>query len=155
MTVTGTGTGTTVSEDGSDSGTDTSGCPRPAAAAPFTDLGEVSAPQRDDIARVYGLGVTEGTTATTFSPADPVTRAQMASFLARLHKAVTGSDAGVVAAPFTDLGEVSAPQRDDIARVYGLGVTEGTTATTFSPADPVTRAQMASFLARYIRQASV
>lgn len=37
------------------------------------------------------LGVARGTTATTFSPSQPVTRAQMATFLARFHQALTGS----------------------------------------------------------------
>jgi hypothetical protein len=42
---------------------------------------------KDSVARIYGLGITTGTTATTYSPADPVTREQMASFLARLFRA--------------------------------------------------------------------
>ena len=40
---------------------------------------------------IYGLGITTGTTPTTYSPAANVTRAQMATFLALLYKAATGT----------------------------------------------------------------
>ena len=116
----------------------------PVVDTPFTDIAGSSA--RDHIARVYGLGITGGTTATTYSPAADVTRAQMAAFLSRLYTAITGVTAPVVDTPFTDIADSSA--RDHIARVYGLGITGGTTATTYSPAADVTRAQMAAFLSR-------
>ena len=47
----------------------------------------------DDIACIYVLGITTGTSPTTYSPGADVTRAQMASFLARLYKATTETDA--------------------------------------------------------------
>jgi hypothetical protein len=97
--------------------------------------------------------VTTGTSATTYSPKDNVTREQMASFLARLYGALTGGLAPVVSTPFTDLATASAFAREDIARIYGLGITTGTSATTYSPKDNVTREQMASFLARLFRVA--
>ena len=116
----------------------------PVVDTPFTDIAGSSA--RDHIARIYGLGITGGTTATTYSPADDVTRAQMAAFLSRLYTAISGVTAPVVDTPFADIADSSA--RDHIARIYGLGITGGTTATTYSPADDVTRAQMAAFLSR-------
>ena len=116
----------------------------PVVDTPFIDIAGSSA--RDHIARIYGLGITGGTTATTYSPADDVTRVQMAAFLSRLHTAITGVTAPVVDTPFIDIADSSA--RDHIARVYGLGITGGTTATTYSPAADVTRAQMAAFLSR-------
>ena len=106
-----------------------------------------TSPTYNDIGRIYGLGITTGTTPTTYSPANNVTRAQMASFLARLYKATTGTDAPVADTPFTDVATTS-PAYNDIGRIYGLGITTGTTPTTYSPANNVTRAQMASFLAR-------
>ena len=55
----------------------------PTDAAPFTDVpGDHWA--RWGINCFYGLELTTGTTATTFEPDQPVTRAQMAVFLARL-----------------------------------------------------------------------
>ena len=41
----------------------------------------------DDIARIYGIGITTGTSATTYSPGDHVTREQMAAVLSRLYTA--------------------------------------------------------------------
>ena len=112
---------------------------------PFVDVSEKSFAY-DDVACIFSLEVTRGTSPSTFSPDDPVTRAQMAAFLARLYSAVTGAPAPVVTHPFSDLAGSFAD--DDIARIYGLGVTRGTGSSTFSPKTPVTRAQMASFLAR-------
>ncbi len=43
---------------------------------------------KDDIARLYGLEITTGTSATTYAPKDFVTREQMAAFLARLLRAI-------------------------------------------------------------------
>ncbi|MEZ5168509.1 MAG: S-layer homology domain-containing protein, partial [Acidimicrobiales bacterium] len=113
---------------------------------PFVDVPATSF-ARADIRCIYHLGVTTGTSPTTYSPAADVTREQMASFLARLYKVMTGTNAPVAAHPFTDVPTGSFA-RDDIGRIYGLGITTGTTPTTYSPNDPVTREQMASFLAR-------
>ena len=124
----------------------TTGTEAPIADTPFTDV-ETTSSAYNDIGRIYGLSITTGTTATTYSPALNVTRAQMASFLARLYKALTGTDASIAETPFTDVATTSSAY-NDIGRIYGLGITIGTTATTYSPALNVTRAQMASFLAR-------
>ena len=113
---------------------------------PFVDVLESSS-EAQAIACIYALGITTGTTPTTYSPATNVNRAQIASFLARLYKAVTGTDAPVADTPFTDV-ETTSSTYDDIGRIYGLGITTGTTPTTYSPATNVNRAQMASFLAR-------
>ncbi|MDP7446913.1 MAG: S-layer homology domain-containing protein, partial [Candidatus Thalassarchaeaceae archaeon] len=51
--------------------------------------------------------------------------------------------------PFTDTTTNWAST--DIACVYGLGIDTGTTATTFSPGDTLTRADMATILAPTIR----
>ncbi len=124
----------------------TTGTDAPIADTPFTDVVTTSSAY-DDIGRVYGLGITTGTSPTTYSPAADVTRAQMASFLARLYKATTGTDAPIADTPFTDVVTTSSAY-DDIGRIYGLGITTGTSPTTYSPAADVSRAQMASFLAR-------
>ncbi|MCY4495323.1 MAG: S-layer homology domain-containing protein, partial [Acidimicrobiaceae bacterium] len=121
----------------------------PVVNTPFNDIAE-SPTHADNIARVYGLGITTGTSDTTYSPQDPVTRAQMASFLARLYEVLNGEAAPIVNTPFNDIA-TSPTHADDIARVYGLRVTNGTSDTTYSPQDPVTRAQMASFLTRLYR----
>ena len=122
------------------------GTDAPVADTPFTDV-ETTSSTYDDIGRIYGLGITTGTNPTTYSPATNVNRAQMASFLARLYKAATGTDAPVADTPFTDV-ETTSSTYDDIGRIYGLGITTGTNPNTYSPATNVNRAQMASFLAR-------
>ena len=53
-------------------------------------------------------------------------------------------------APFTDVESTSFAY-DDVGRIYGLDITQGTSPTTYSPGDFVTREQMAAFLARLIR----
>lgn len=117
---------------------------------PFTDVpaGSFAAA---DIRCIYGLGITTGTTPTTYSPADNVTREQMASFLARLWRSA-GGGCPTAATPFTDISPTSFAAAD-IRCIYGLGFTTGTTPTTYSPKDTVTREQMASFLARVWRGA--
>ena len=123
----------------------TTGTEAPIADTPFTDVATTS-PTYNDIGRIYGLSITTGTSPTTYSPGANVTRAQMASFLARLYKATTETDAPIADTPFTDVATTSSAY-NDIGRIYGLGITTGTTPTTYSPATNVTRAQMASFLA--------
>ena len=112
----------------------------------FTDV--AGDPNEDDIARIAGLEITTGTTPTTYSPNDPVIRVHMALFLTRLYKAVAGSDAPAGTTEFTDIGERSAEQQAAIGQIFALGVTTGTTDTTYSPSNNVTREQMASLVAR-------
>ena len=130
------------------------GTEAPAVPVPFNDIDTASFTHRDDIARIYGLGITTGTTPTTFSPLGNVTRQQMASFLTRLYTLATGEAVPVVASPFDDIAAASVSHRDDIAGIYGLEITNGTSPTTYSPLGNVTRQQMASFMARLYRAAS-
>ena len=115
------------------------------AATPFTDLSPTSFATAD-VACIYDLGVTTGTGSSTYSPADFVTREQMAAFLGRLWRA-SGRTCSSAATPFTDLSPTSFATVD-VACIYDLGVTTGTGSSTYSPADFVTREQMAAFLGR-------
>ena len=124
----------------------------PGGPTPFTDVASTSF-AFTDVACIYALGITTGTGPTTYSPIDFVTREQMASFLARLWRALD-LVCPVGALPFADVSAGSFA-RDDIVCIHGLGVTTGTSPTTYSPDDFVTREQMASFLARLWRAASV
>ncbi|MDE0289535.1 MAG: ExeM/NucH family extracellular endonuclease [bacterium] len=121
----------------------------PVAETPFTDLGTASAAHRDNIRRIHGLGITEGTSPTTFSPLMPVSLQQAASFLARLYEAVEGEEPPVVEPPYADLGTASAAHRDDIRRIYGLGIIAGGPLTTASPDACVSRGRTATLLARF------
>ena len=106
---------------------------------PFTDV-STGAYYYDAVLWAVANGVTNGTSATTFSPDVTVTRAQMVTFLWRSHGAprATGSN------PFTDVS-ADAYYYDAVLWAVANGVTNGTTATTFSPNAPVTRAQAVTF----------
>jgi uncharacterized protein YkwD len=108
-------------------------------STPFTDIG--GSLYGGDIDWLYRQGITTGCTATSYCPGDPVTRAQMASFLDRaLHLPDTGTDF------FRD--DDGTIHEAAINRLAAAGVTTGCRAGSFCPSGNVTRDQMASFLAR-------
>ena len=93
----------------------------------------------------------------TFSPRAAVRRDQMAAFITRLQDVLADvsdddddDDTNVEAfdrdadEPFTDTDS------PEVAAVFDAGIALGTSATTFDPAAPVTRAQMAGFLSRHV-----
>ena len=88
-------------------------------------------------------GVTNGTSATTFSPDMTCTRAQMVTFLWRAN----GSPKAAGANPFTDV-QAGSYYYDAVLWAVEKGITSGTSATTFSPDMTVTRAQTVTFLHR-------
>ncbi len=116
--------------------------------AGFTDVpaGHTNAGDIDCIAY---YGITQGTSATTYSPLMSVTREQMALFLTRL-AGLVGID--MVSDPddagFTDIGDLSDESQTAINQLADLGITQGTSVTTYSPGDAVTRGHMALFVAR-------
>ena len=105
----------------------------------FTDVSE-DAYYADAVLWAVANGVTYGTSATTFSPDMAVSRAQMVTFLWRAH----GSPKATGANPFTDVS-TSDYYYDAVLWAVANGVTNGTSATTFSPDAPVTRAQAVTF----------
>ncbi|MEM8705321.1 MAG: S-layer homology domain-containing protein [Actinomycetota bacterium] len=88
-------------------------------------------------------GITTGTTPTTFSPVDTVTRGQLATFLYRL----AGEPEVEPSEQFADVppGQF---YTEAVAWMVEFGITNGTSPTTFSPVDVVTRGQIATFLYR-------
>ena len=106
---------------------------------PFTDI--AGTPFEDDIVWLWEEGITTGCTATKFCPKDPVTRGQMATFLARALDLPPASGDH-----FTD--DNGTAHEDNINRLFEAGITTGCTATKFCPKDPVTRGQMSTFLDR-------
>ena len=115
----------------------------------FTDI--AGNPHAVAIRAVAGAGITLGCTedGTMFCPADPVTRDQMASFLARALKLSVPTDPNV--GRFEDI--VGNPHADDIRAIAAEGITNGcnTAGTLYCPYTFVTRGQMASFLARALK----
>ena len=115
------------------------------AGAPFEDIDDLQLAA--DAGCLRGVGITAGTTATTFSPESPVTRAQTATLLARVWE-LSGRDCPDGGAlPFDDVAAGSV-HHDGIMCLRALGITSGTSASTFSPDRDVTRAEFATMLAR-------
>jgi hypothetical protein len=122
-----------------------SACPGDSApAAGFTDTTST------DVDCIKTLGVTQGTTATTYEPNANIPRWQMALFIHRMFTSTGMLAAGLTPVPaFTDTSGLSTEIQAAITALASHGITAGTTATTFSPNDNVTREQMAMFLSRF------
>lgn len=97
-----------------------------------------------------------------FRPSDPVTRGEMAELLVRalglkgaaeqVRQLWASRDSAFTAAiPFTDVAGEEAPY---IQIAYTIGMTNGTSATTFSPDSTATRAQAAAMLVRIYEKIS-
>ena len=106
---------------------------------PFADV-STSDYYYDSVLWAVENGVTNGTSATTFGPDMAVSRAQMVTFLWRAH----GSPKATGTNPFTDVS-TSDYYYDAVLWAVANGVTNGTSATTFSPDTAVTRSQAVTF----------
>ncbi|OCS92387.1 S-layer homology domain-containing protein [Caryophanon latum] len=107
----------------------------------FTDI-KTSFQYYGAIAALVDEGIIDGYEDGTYRPDATLTRGHMAKILTRAFK--LEQDENV--APFTDIA--LSEYRNDIEALYDHGVTVGTTATTYSPRENVTRAQLASFIIR-------
>ena len=90
-------------------------------------------------------GILSGVGGGRIDPSGLTTRAQFVQML----YSIEGKPKVSGALPFTDLPE--GWYRDAILWAYQTGVTSGTSDTTFGPYDPVTRAQVATFLMKYAK----
>jgi len=103
----------------------------------------------DWIERLYDAGVTTGCITTSpmrYCPENNVTRAEMAVFLLRAKHTMPYTPPPVgTSTGFTDV-PTSYWAAAWIKQLAAEGITEGCTATTFCPNQPVTRAEMAKFL---------
>ena len=118
------------------------GEPDPAAPSTFNDVVADSYYELA-VAWLKETGITTGTSPSKFSPDGTVTRAQAAAFLWRF----AGSPSSEAEHSFTDVGE----RRfftEAVRWMAEWGLTTGTTETTFSPDEELTRAQIATFLWR-------
>ncbi len=117
-----------------------------AAAAGFTDTTSTDV----DCIKMYNI--TQGKTATTYDPTGSISRQDMARFIHRMFVPAGVAAAGLTAVPaFTDIAHVDAGGTAAITALASHGITLGTSATEFSPDQNVTRAQMASFLDRFLK----
>ena len=113
----------------------------PAMVADRAQIDDVHKPSVDCL---YAMGITNGTTATTYSPKAPTTRGQMATYIVQSLQAAGYTLPAPGDNTFTDISGNT--HETSIRQLATIGVTRGTTPTTFSPDEPVRRDQMASFM---------
>ena len=134
----------------------------------FTDLGGLSAETVAAIEALASHGITLGTSTTEFSPDALVTREQMALFLNRYANKVRDHNQATLLTNqetigdgtynYTDIAQTSFEAMESIIRLYNLGVTDGTCTvvsnvgcvTTYRPTENITRAEMATMVARLL-----
>ena len=109
---------------------------------PFADV-KAGSYYYDAVLWAMEQGITKGTSDTTFTPNAKCTRAQIVTFLWRSQKSPASDSVN----PFTD---VAADAYYNTAVLWAAenGITGGTSATTFSPNNDCTRAQIVTFLFR-------
>ena len=80
----------------------------------------------------------------------PITRAEFAAVAVKTYEALSGTAAiPAVNNPFADTKDV------EVLKAYNLGITSGTSATTFSPATLLNREQAATMLTRVFKRVSL
>lgn len=119
--------------------------PHPTAVA-FDDI--TGSTHRDAIARLTAAGVMSGAGHRRFAPDDPVTREQMATFLARVWELIVGAPLPAGPDAFDD--DAASRHQDAINRVAAAGLAAGVGERRFDPGGTITRGQMATFLARML-----
>lgn len=126
------------------------GSPEVTAENPFTDV-PADTWYTDAVIWASENDITAGTSDTTFSPTNSLTREQLATFFYRFADfenpdpiEITGDLTG-----FTDADQVASYATDAMKWAIGEGLISGTTETTLSPKATATRAQVATILMRY------
>lgn len=102
-----------------------------ASAVKFTDVDASDAALTDAVELLVSLGVTKGTTETTFGTTENVTRQQMAAFAYRMMKAGKSVEGGANSTKFTDLTDPT--YNFMISWASTNGIIKGRTATEFDP----------------------
>ena len=125
----------------------------PCPSHAFTDVGthgtqEIAYYYHDAIDWAVTLGITNGTSATTFSPDAGCTRAQAVTFLWR---AAGRQEPKNTQCQFSDVDQSSYYYKA-VLWAQEQGITTGTSATTFSPNATCTRAQIVTFLWRALQE---
>ena len=117
------------------------GSPEPASTSTFADV-PASAYYAKAVAWAVENGITNGMTETAFAPNATCTRGQSVTFL---YRALKGTASG--STNFTDV-KPDAFYADAVDWAVASDVTNGTSATTFSPNTDCTRAEIVTFLYR-------
>ena len=116
----------------------------PAKEMPFTDVKE-SDWSYLYIKDLFDRGIVNGTTETTFSPKNSLTRFQAVTILTRMLEMDT---ANAPKSPFKDMSRLHQDRQDEINAAYAAGIITGKTATEFKPNEFISRAHFALLLDR-------
>lgn len=100
------------------------------------------------INRLAAAGVVLGLPNGSYGANQTVSRGQMATFLARAYKQVTGTELPAQSDFFDD--DKESTHEVNINRVSGAGIAAGVGGTRFAPLDDTKRGQMSTFLARLL-----
>ncbi len=119
----------------------------------FTDIGGLGASTQVAINQIRQLGISLGTSSTTFKPFGVVPRWQMALFLTRLLDVVEVSLPNGASQGFIDISTLPVSTQIAINQLKQLEIALGTSTTAYSPFANVLRWQMALFLARSLETA--
>ena len=111
--------------------------------APPHSFVDVTAPQQQEaVSWMSHTEITTGTSPTTYDPDRVLNRVEVAAFLWRLEGKPSAAEH-----PFVDVHKTW--QQQPVSWMSSTGITTGTSPTTFSPDDTLTRAQLVTFLYRY------
>ncbi|MGI8518443.1 MAG: S-layer homology domain-containing protein [Acidimicrobiia bacterium] len=119
----------------------------------FTDIGGLGSSTQVAINQIRQLGISLGTSSTTFNPFGVVPRWQMALFLTRLLDVVNVSLPNGASQGFIDISTLPVSTQIAINQLKQLEIAFGTSTTAYSPFANVLRWQMALFLARSLETA--
>lgn len=122
------------------------GSPAPKSSAmPFEDV-QTGSYYYNAVLWAVEKGITKGTSNTSFSPDMTCSRGQIITFLWR----TDGSPEGGTDNPFVDV-RADAYYADAVLWAVKEDITKGTSATQFSPDNDCTRAQIVTFIYRYMK----
>ncbi|HEV2087983.1 MAG TPA: S-layer homology domain-containing protein, partial [Cryptosporangiaceae bacterium] len=124
-----------------------SGGSLPPATNPFFD--DDASVHQEAIGRLAAAGLVQGTGAGRFAPDAPVSREQMATFLVRVLRYRTGTDAPAGLDWFSD--DTGSVHEANINSAATAGLAGGSGYGTYVPRATVRRDQMATFLSRLLQ----
>ncbi|GGI08096.1 M14 family zinc carboxypeptidase [Egicoccus halophilus] len=115
-------------------------------ASPDDAFGDDGGHHELAINQLAELGIVQGRSEGVYAPGRAVTREQMTSFLVNSLEYILDEELAAEASAFTDIA--ASRHFENIEIAAHLGITQGTTPTTFGPGQNVRRDQMGSFIKR-------
>jgi len=112
---------------------------------PFKDI--ANSGYRDEILEAYYLGLVSGFAGDYYKPNQAVTRAQFITLLWR----AAGEPTAAGTLKFSDKAKISSSYKTAVIWGVKNGIISGYTDNTFRPNQTITRAQMAAFMYRYMK----